>query len=273
MGEFEQDIDSGQRFSFGANWKRFLATLDDERIRQAEISVMDMLGLSDLNGLTFLDLGCGSGLFSLAARRKGATVHSLDYDPESVSCAQELKRRYFASDEDWTIERGSALDSEYIGGLEKFDIVYSWGVLHHTGSMWEALENATLPVKVGGRLFISIYNDQGLISKVWLKVKQAYCKGGLARAAVLAVYIPYFVAIAVASGVIRHGNPVSRFTQYKKERGMSLYHDWIDWLGGLPFEVATAEDIFEFYKAKGFRLDRLKTTNRLGVNEFVFIKK
>lgn len=273
MSTHSEEIVSGERFKFGENWRHFLETLDEERIRQAELSLAEMLGLDRLDDLKFLDIGCGSGLFSLAARRLGATVHSLDYDPASVACAETLRSRYFPDGSGWSIESGSVLDADYLASLGKFDIVYSWGVLHHTGSMWQALENAILPVKRGGRLYVSIYNDQGFISDIWLKVKQAYNKGGLARALILTVYIPYFVAIAVAAGVVRTGNPFSRFIDYKRERGMSVYHDWIDWLGGLPFEVASAEAIFRFYRGRTFVLENLKTTNRLGVNEFVFIKR
>lgn len=273
MNTHFEEMEAGERFAFGENWRRFLDTLNEERIRQAEQSLMEMLEVETLTGLKFLDIGSGSGLFSLAARRLGATVHSLDYDPESVACAKTLRSRYFPNDVGWSIESGSALDAEYLGGLGKFDIVYSWGVLHHTGDMWAALENAILPTKRGGRLFISIYNDQGLISKLWLKVKQAYCKGGLPRALVLAAYIPYFTAITLAAGVVRTGNPLSRFIEYKKERGMSVYHDWIDWLGGLPFEVATPEALFRFYREKGFVLENMKTTNRLGCNELIFKKR
>lgn len=272
MDSFENEVNSGERFKFGENWKQFLSTLDEERISEAEASLKSMLGVDDFSGLKFLDIGCGSGLFSLAARRLGAQVFSLDYDPESVACAQTLKQRFFPGDEAWNIESGSALDADYIGRLGKFDVVYSWGVLHHTGDMWLALENAAQPVKRNGKLFISIYNDQDYASSIWLKVKQAYNRGGWVRGLVMAAYIPYFALQAVAAGIVRDGNPLSRFTQYRKERGMSLYHDWIDWLGGLPFEVAKAEEVFEFYKAKGFRLEKLKTTNRLGTNEFVFTK-
>jgi 2-polyprenyl-6-hydroxyphenyl methylase/3-demethylubiquinone-9 3-methyltransferase len=89
------EVAAGQRFEFGANWLRFLEMLNDERIAQAEQSLCDMLGVSDLLGKSFLDVGSGSGLFSLAARQLGATVHSFDYDPQSVACTQELKRWYF----------------------------------------------------------------------------------------------------------------------------------------------------------------------------------
>src|SRR6266581_6146197 len=160
---------SDVRFQFGKNWARFLSVLDSERIAEAESSLTGMLEAPDLRGRSFLDVGSGSGLFSLAAKRLGARrVHSFDYDADSVACTRELKRRFYANDADWTIEQGSVLDALYLQSLGTFDIVYSWGVLHHTGDMWRALGNAAALVGVGGRLFIALYNDQGSTSRRWL---------------------------------------------------------------------------------------------------------
>lgn len=139
----------GARFGFGRNWARYLALVDDERIATAEQSLRDILERESLEGLRFLDAGSGSGLFSLAARNLGATVHSFDYDPESVGCTRALWECYRPEDADWTIEPGDALDEEYLSALGTFDVVYSWGVLHHTGDMWRALANMT-PVVNGG---------------------------------------------------------------------------------------------------------------------------
>ena len=159
--QHEREIKSKTRFEFGKNWAAFLAHLSEERIAQAEESLREMLAVENLDGKTFLDIGSGSGLFSLAARRLGAKVFSFDFDSNSYACTKELKRRYFENDADWTIEQGSALDREYVESLGKFDIVYSWGVLHHTGEMWKGLENAELAVKDGGKFFVAIYNDTG----------------------------------------------------------------------------------------------------------------
>ena len=174
MESHAAEVAHGQRFEFGKNWTWFLATLTDAKIEQAVHSLEDMLEAADLRGARFLDIGSGSGLFSLAARRLGAQVCSLDYDPHSVACTRELRRRYFPDDPEWIVESGSALDEAYIRSLGRFDIVYSWGVLHHTGKMWAALANAAIPVAGGGKLFIAIYNDQGTPSRRWTKVKRAY---------------------------------------------------------------------------------------------------
>ena len=170
------EVAAGERFQFGENWARFLAVLNDERIAQAENSLKKFLECDSLQGLTFLDIGSGSGLFSLAARKLGAKVFSFDYDSHSVACTQKLRSRYFPEDPNWRVESGSALDSDYLESLGQFDIVYSWGVLHHTGQMWKAIDNACGRVKPGGRFFLAIYNDEGTASKRWLRTKQIFCK-------------------------------------------------------------------------------------------------
>jgi 2-polyprenyl-6-hydroxyphenyl methylase/3-demethylubiquinone-9 3-methyltransferase len=273
MATHAEEVRAGQRFEFGKNWSRFLSRLNDERIQQGEDSLRNMLRADSLVGKSFLDIGNGSGLFSLAARRLGARVHSFDYDPHSVACARELKRRYFEDDPDWTIEEGSALDEEYLTSLGKFDVVYSWGVLHHTGNMWKALENAAIPVADGGQLFISIYNDQGTKSKLWTKVKKLYCSGPIGRVAMTVVGGGWIVLNSAKEDLVRFKNPMTRYREYRKRRGMSAWHDVVDWLGGYPFEVATPQQIFDFYFDRGFQLTRLTTDGGgSGTNQFVFDK-
>ena len=236
-----------------------------------------MLGRSDLDGLTFLDAGSGSGLFSLAAVRLGAQrVRSFDYDPHSVECTQELRRRYAPRAAEWIVERGDALDGDYVRSLGRFDVAYSWGVLHHTGNMWVALDNIAGTVADGGRLFIAIYNDQGYRSDLWRAVKRSYnvLPPALRLALTLLVLIPR-EGLAALKAVTR-GRPqdyLRGWTDYKSSRGMSRWHDLVDWVGGYPFEVARPEAIFDFVRERGFTLERLTTCGgKLGCNEYVFVR-
>ena len=266
----QQEIESGDRFSFGSNWARFLELLDGDRIAQAEQSLCAMLGVESLEGKTLLDVGSGSGLFSLAARRLGATVVSFDYDPKSVACAFELRRRYFDGDSHWTIHEGSVLDRPFLERLGKFDIVYSWGVLHHTGRMWDALANVAPLVSEGGQLFIALYNDQGLQSRIWWAIKKAYVSlpPFLRWLIVIPSYVPLRGPMLV-KGLLKL-RPFGVFRDYKGLRGMSHHRDLIDWVGGFPFEVCKPEQVLDFYRPLGFDLVRLKTCGgRLGCNEFV----
>jgi 2-polyprenyl-3-methyl-5-hydroxy-6-metoxy-1,4-benzoquinol methylase len=272
------EVERGERFAFGANWRSFLRGLNEARIVAAERSLARWLETESLQGLRLLDIGSGSGLFSLAARRLGADVHSFDYDPDSVACTGDLKRRHFDHDGRWHVEQGSVLDPAYMTSLGEYDIVYSWGVLHHTGSMWKAIEAAASRVRMGGRLFIAIYNDQGGQSRRWLWIKRAYnaLPAWLRPAFFSVTMLPrelLFLMVATLKG--RPGTYFTNIRQYDQVslRGMSYWYDLIDWVGGLPFEVAKPEQIIDFLHARGFQLRRLSTCGGgLGCNEFVFVR-
>jgi 2-polyprenyl-6-hydroxyphenyl methylase/3-demethylubiquinone-9 3-methyltransferase len=265
------------RFSFGANWQSFVnQALTPERIHEAVDSLRTFFGVNDFEGQTFLDIGCGSGLFSLSARKLGAKVHSFDLDPLSVACATELKRRYFPEDSKWTIDQGSVLDGDYLNSLGQFNLVYSWGVLHHTGAMWQALGNVIPLVAEEGKLYISIYNDQGDASRRWAALKKFYNQSPkpVRISIVLMVGVLWFIRSAFGR-LIQCKNPLpfKEWAEEKKNRGMSVWHDLVDWVGGHPFEVAKPEEIFDFYRDEGFVLMRLKTRGgKSGCNEFLFFR-
>jgi 2-polyprenyl-3-methyl-5-hydroxy-6-metoxy-1,4-benzoquinol methylase len=273
------EVQKGERFEFGKNWRRFLSLLNDERIGLAEASLRKFLGAERLDQKTFLDIGSGSGLFSLAARRLVAKVHSFDYDTESVACTAELRRRYSPDDANWVIGQGSVLDRTYLAALGTFDIVYSWGVLHHTGAMWTALDNVKPLVRPGGQLFIAIYNDLGTVTDEWRKVKQTYnrlpspLRLPFALITIARCEKPTFLHYWQRKDLMAY---LRIWTQYSRDstRGMSKWHDWIDWIGGYPYECATLEGIVDFFGKDGFALEFLESrAHGIGCNEFVFRRK
>lgn len=266
----QNEIQSGLRYEFGANWSRFVGHMTQTRIESAKASLKNMLG--ELQGKNFLDVGSGSGLFSLAASQLGAKVISFDYDPMSVATTQYLKENY-APAADWMILQGSVLDSDFLNTLSQSDIVYSWGVLHHTGSMWQAISNAAEKVKPGGKFFLAIYNDQGWLSKFWLGVKKIYCSGLLGKFLMSLIFVPVFALGGFVRDILRLKNPLRRYLVARDHRGMSPWHDWHDWLGGLPFEVTSPAELESFMKKVGFEMgSTILVGNKSGCNEFVFIK-
>jgi len=272
---FKQEVENKKRFEFGKNWESFLKKLDDDRIKNAEKNLKDMLQVNDLSGKSFLDIGCGSGLSSLAAKNLGAKVLSFDFDESSVSCTKFLKDKYYKNDPDWHIEEGSALDEAYINSLNKFDIVYSWGVLHHTGDMWKAIDLAAKKVNDQGCFFIAIYNDQGWKSRFWWYIKRIYN--------LLPKYFkkPYaytlgfsvkFLIIIKYTILLKPMVQIRPLFYYKEKRGMSMLSDIVDWYGGFPYEYATYKTLKKHIEKLNFSLINGSEASSLGCHQQVYKK-
>ena len=271
--QHEREVTAGRRFSFGRNWASFLKRLNQARIAEAEKNLIEFLGEKSLDGRSFLDVGSGSGLSSLAARRLGAMVTSFDYDGQSVACTEELRRRYLPDDPSWIIEQGSVLDTEYLAGLGQFDIVYSWGVLHHTGAMWQAMANIRTMVKTGGLLFIAIYNDCGEVSRSWLERKRRYNALPQILRPFYAIYVWMPQELRSLAGSMRSGELrtyIRELTSASSGRGMSWLHDVIDWVGGYPYEYASVRDITDFYRRDGFEPVKIRENSSYGCHQLVF---
>ena len=272
----EKDSDS---YDFGSNWRSFIDNdLTDERREEALQSLPAFLGRDSLEGLTLVDVGCGSGLFSWAAYKLGAKrILSFDINPNSVACCAQL-REDEGSPDNWEVRETSVLDRDAVVALGEFDLVYSWGVLHHTGKMWEAIENAAALVKPGGLMWIAIYNradgiglySDGRVgsSRFWEREKVFYNR--LPQVGQRAM--DYAAATGMFTAYLFAGrNPVREIREHKQNRGMSWLVDIRDWLGGWPYEYASVEEIFNFVQKRfGFTLENLISTNSLRNNEYLF---
>jgi 2-polyprenyl-6-hydroxyphenyl methylase/3-demethylubiquinone-9 3-methyltransferase len=269
--------EAGERFAFGKNWQSFVdSALNTQRISKASDSLRRLLNAEHLCGRTFIDIGCGSGLFSLAACLLGAQhVVAFDYDQDSVEASIAVRARAGISPDRWHIQQGSVLDRAFLDRFDPADIVYSWGVLHHTGAMWQAIDNAVSKVKPGGQLAIAIYNDVDRTiggSAMWWRIKRTYnMSPEFIKRAMEVGYITTFLLKDSAN--LR--NPLRAVRNYSSDsgRGMDFWHDARDWLGGFPYEYATAAAAFNYlYQRFGLQLEYLNTSSSVGCNEFTFRK-
>lgn len=261
-------VDTSDRFGFGKNWSQFVENnLTDERIENARKKLLDFLGAESLAGKSMIDVGCGSGIHSLAAIRSGVSkLVSFDYDPLSVSATNTLRKRA-GMPESWHLTQGSVLDTNFLSTLGRFDIVYSWGVLHHTGNLWAALDNVIPLVAPGGTLFIALYaaEPQEPSPEFWLKVKKRYNDGGWATKRAIE---GWYIARNMTGLVLSRNNPITFIRDYKSKRGMSYLTDVRDWVGGWPMEFSTTRDVRTFYEGRGFRL--AKVTEGEANTEYLF---
>jgi len=260
-------------FHFGRNWQRYVERyLNPTRERIARQSLIELLE-ADLSGRTFLDIGAGSGLFSLCAYQLGAKrIVSVDVDAESAESCRAL-RTSVGDPPHWEVIQGSILDRALLERVALADVVYSWGVLHHTGDMYTAIRNASQLVAMDGIFAIAIYNHargRRLDSTRWLAIKRTYNR--LPRSAQIASELAYQAAWFVNE--LRHGrNPMRMAREYKRSRGMARRTDLIDWLGGYPYEFAAAEAIVEFCEREcGLRAEKVLSVPPTGTgnNQFVF---
>lgn len=255
-------------FDFGRNWAAFAAELPEGAIDRASEG-LDRLGLIDLASKTFLDIGCGSGIHAIAAMRRGAIATGIDVDRASVDTANAIARKVEAPA---FAHQRSILDP-CISDLGKFDIVYSWGVLHHTGDVWRAIAAAAQLVATGGTLAIALYEETPLCA-LWTREKRFYTKAGPIKRAL--VRYPFGIARLLASSVYRRENPVTVLRDYATDRGMDFWRDADDWLGGYPYQPTRAAEVIRFVKAMDFQLVRKNVVRpQLGIfgtgcSEFMF---
>lgn len=251
-------------FSFGKNWRSFVDTVSEDSVDRARKDIEEWLGRDAVAGKTVLDIGSGSGIHSLCFFLMGAKdLLSIDVDPLSVESTRMLWQKA-SSPAHWKVTHGSILDLDFIASLKKYELVYSWGVLHHTGSMWQAMANACSLVESGGRFWIAIY-AKGPKYPEHLALKQRYNRASkLGKKLMVWNYIYGIMRDRRRAGL----NPFA--WNQKQERGMDVYHDIVDWLGGLPYEVASKEEVISFCEKRGFELDQIKEMSEGGNNMYLF---
>ena len=220
--------------------------------------LLNFLKLKDLSGKYFLDIGCGSGLSSLAAYRLGARkIVSFDYDQKSVDATKRL-RQYVGNPEQWQVMQGSILDEAFLSKIEPADIVYCWGVLHHTGEVWRGIDNTVKLMKPDGMMYIALYEYNVQINptpEFWLEVKQKYVRGGWLTKRKLELW--YIWTFMLAKDI--HALPkVIRDIRSRKDRGMEFFANLVDWLGGWPMEFVKLEDVKEWGLKKKLEIANLK---------------
>jgi 2-polyprenyl-3-methyl-5-hydroxy-6-metoxy-1,4-benzoquinol methylase len=239
-------------FKFGENWQSFAGQIDDRRILEAEQGLARLVPAGELAGKRFLDIGCGSGLAMLSALRLGAAeVHGIDIDPASVEAARQTLSRY-APRGPWSLETRSILDLD-AEAMGTFDIVHSWGVLHHTGAMWDALARSARVVRPGGLLVLALYHKTPFCG-LWRREKQFYAHApGVLQAFARGIFKAAFVAGLAARG----RDPRRYIAEYHRNRGMEWHYDVHDWLGGWPYESTLPPEVEAQVAAAGLRLERV----------------
>jgi 2-polyprenyl-6-hydroxyphenyl methylase/3-demethylubiquinone-9 3-methyltransferase len=267
--------DNDLKFGFGENWETFIQEyLSEERVEDAKESLTDFYDIDSFEGRSFVDVGCGSGLFSYAAYKLGAEeVLSFDVDTDSVRATRKLYHQ-IGSPDNWTVEEGNILDDDYVSTLGTFDLVYSWGVLHHTGAMYESIDAALSLAAENAQAYFAIYNRhqrRPLRSVDWREIKRFYNQHGKAiRLALLGLYVVYWSAYQLKQG----NNPISEAKRYGEgARGMAFLPDAVDWLGGYPYEYATVEEITDYIESNTtFSVQKVNEHGGLACNEYLLTR-
>ncbi len=260
-----------EAFDFGSNWKHYSArALTTSRVEGAREAFCELTFGIELKSRSFLDVGFGQGLTALCAADAGAAVCCLDVNPRCAE-ALELTSQFFLPKvkEKLNLIVGSILSSSDVRTLREksgdgYDVVHSWGVLHHTGDLQQAFANCAGLVKPGGHLIVAIYNRHWS-SPLWERIKRLYCRlPRIGQKTMIGLFVP---VIYLAKLLVTRRNPL------EKERGMDFLVDIVDWVGGYPYEYAVIDEVLDLGNKNSLQTLRVTPAGvPTGCNEFVFTK-
>jgi 2-polyprenyl-6-hydroxyphenyl methylase/3-demethylubiquinone-9 3-methyltransferase len=259
-----------KHFEFGENWVDYSNLIGTKELIASMEKLDNLIGIENIEGKTVLDIGSGSGIHSLSFLKLGAqNVEAFDYDLNSVRTTSEVILKHW-SNMNWSSSFGDILS--YDLNLKRYDLVYSWGVLHHTGDLDLALKNASKLVSENGLFVVALYKKTPMCG-IWKIEKYLYTHSGQKiREVFLQIYKTFFKL-----GLAIRGKSYQEHSEsYSSKRGMTLENDMIDWLGGYPYESISEKEVIRLLKIQGFDLiDSKPSTARTGIlgsgcSEFVF---
>jgi len=153
--------------NFSFEWLRHSRTqLDGGAQTESERTFREKTGLApdQIRGKRVLDAGCGMGRFAEVASRWGGDVTAVD-----LSRAVEPAWRNLSGRGNVRVYQANLFELPF--REERFDVIYSIGVLHHTPHCEQAFRNLVRYLAPGGTIVIWLYaQDHGL----WAKFADAY---------------------------------------------------------------------------------------------------
>jgi 2-polyprenyl-6-hydroxyphenyl methylase/3-demethylubiquinone-9 3-methyltransferase len=266
---------SSRHYSFGKNWLEYSQSINSIHVDHVTSDLSRLLNLKDLTQKSVLDIGCGSGVHDVGFYQLGCrNLTAIDYDQDCITATNQTLEK-FCPGSGYKILQGDILSSK-TQSLGKFDIVYSWGVLHHTGNLLEAICKASTLVAREGHLAIALYRKT-LMCGFWKAEKRLYSRlPRIFQRFLELIYISFF---SIALLFTQKTSITNYIESYSSKRGMNFFADVKDWLGGYPYESISPHELRKLMSSLGFRqVYSLEGNSRIGIfgsgcDEFLFQKK
>jgi SAM-dependent methyltransferase len=162
--------------SFDYQWKHLPGgdnLLSDRNWREnVDKFILDELQMTreQIRGKRVLDAGCGQGRWSYGFIKLGATVRGIDTSVSAIKYANEHLKRTTPPARFCVL---NVLDERQLSKVfnnAEFDIIWCWGVLHHTGDPEKGFDNLVKLLKPGGTIHLYLYGKKSFVNKFWRRV-------------------------------------------------------------------------------------------------------